>query len=1493
MSSLESRIANLSPAQRELLSRQLARRKQAERDLAQIHPFPRTDNRVPLSFAQRRFWFLERLTPGNPVYNMSGVARVASSIQVPILERCFNEIIRRHETLRTTFTVVDGEPIGLLAPQQQISLQVIDLQGDSEAERQGHARDLIEQEARRPFDLTQGPLLRVTLLQLGKQEYLVQLALHHIVSDGWSTRVLFQEIGSLYWAYAAGKPSPLPELPFQYSDFAQWQRQWLQGERLNALLTSWKQQLADAPTALEMPTDRPRPPVQSFRGARKPLSLSSELVSELKALAHQQGATLFMTLLAAFQILLSRYTSQQDLLMGISIANRNYEGTDALIGVFVNTLVVRSDVSGDPTYLQALDRVRQVTLEAYAHQDLPFEMLVEDLHLDRDMSRSALVQTFFNFQADSTQAAQVPGLTMEDIGSGTAKFDLTLNLEEHGAVVSGHLEYSTDLFEAETIGRLLGHYLVLLNGIVAHPEQPISALPLLNERERHQLIEEWNATEAHYPNRCIHQLFEEQVQVRPEALAVRFEQEQLTYRELNQRANQLAHHLQKLGVGPEALVGVCMERSLEVVIALLGILKAGGACVPMDSSYPKERLAYMLNDAQVSIVLTQQHLQAKLSPCEAQCVCLDRDWATIAQEKTTNVITTTQLDNLAYILYTSGSTGRPKGVCIPHRGVIRLVKNTNYVNFTSDEIFLQFAPISFDASIFEIWGSLLNGALLVIFSAHLPSLDELATFLDRNHISILWLTAGLFHQMVERHAQTLGRIHQLLAGGDVLSVPHVQRMLEAMKQGTLINGYGPTESTTFTCCYPMKTLDDVGSSVSIGKPIANTSVYVLDKHLQPTPIGIPGELYIGGDGLARGYLNQPALTEERFIAHPFRTEPGARLYKTGDLVRYLPDGNIEFLGRLDHQVKLHGFRIEPGEIETVLKQHPQVCDAVVIVREDIPGDKRLVAYLVLGQSDPAIPADLRVFLKGRLPEYMVPASFVPLEAIPLSPNGKVDRRALPASQPARAEQERVVAAAQTETEQALVTLWQQLIGVEPIGIDDDFFEVGGHSLMAMKLIAQIQDTLHVEVPLPALFQRPTICEMAAFIDLLQTQGSVALEQLNPEFDLQAEAVLDSAIQRDPALPLTPVEQAHRLFFTGATGFLGAFLIDELLRQTAADLYCLVRASSLAEGRERLRENLQQYGLWHESLSQRLIPVLGDLAEPLFGLSPRAFADLAQTVEVIYHNGALVHFMLPYRTLKAPNVLGTQEVLRLASQGRIKPVHYVSSTYVFSRAEYDHDTLLREQDPPKHTTHYTLGYTQSKWVAEQLVLEAGRRGLPVSIYRIGRVGGHSQTGACQLNDLLWKFIQASILIQSAPQFDLTVELSPVDYISKALVHLSRQEAMQGKIFHIVNQQELRSTQLVEWMKPAGRQVSLEPYPQWCQRARRFAQQFPDSPVATLVPLLSGALPLDQLPNLQMDDYNTVEGLAGSGITCPAMDAQLMATYFSYFNSRGYFDTPATP
>ncbi|MBR8837985.1 MAG: amino acid adenylation domain-containing protein [Stigonema ocellatum SAG 48.90 = DSM 106950] len=1046
------------------------------------------DEDLPLSFAQQRLWFLHQLSPDSTAYNLLEALLLEGSFNLVALEQSLSELIRRHEVLRTTFPMVEGKPIQRIAPPRAVTLPILDLQGLSTEEQTAQFRQMAIAASLKPFDLAEEPLVQFTLLKLSDQEYVLLLKMHHIIYDGWSLSIFFRELSQLYTAFAKGLPSPLTELPIQYVDFAVWQRQWLTGEVLDRQLNYWREQLAGLTPVLELPTDYPRPPVQTFLGGVECFQLDSALTQRLKQLSQQLDATLFMTLLAAFLVLISRYSGQLDLVVGSPIANRNSKSVEQLMGFFANTLALRGDLSGNPSFRDFHAQVRQTTLSAYAHQDLPFEMLVEKLQLDRDLSRNPLVQVMFSLQNTPQSSANLSGLTIQNMPlplDVRVRFDLEVNYWEIPGGLEGVWCYNTDLFDATTITRIGEHFQTLLKAIVANPEVRISELPLLSQAERHQLLVEWNDTQADYPqDKCIHQLFESQVQRTPNAVAVVFEDQQLTYGELNSRANQLAHYLQTLGVKPDVLVGICVERSLLMIVGLLGILKAGGAYVPIDPDYPQERLSFMLEDAYVSVLLSQKHLVEKLPEHEAQLVCLDTDWHLIAQSSQDNPITDVLSCNLAYVIYTSGSTGQPKGVEVVHRGVNRLLFGVNYVELDATQKFLQMAPISFDASTFEIWGALLHGALCVLFSVSIPTAKNLRDEIHKHGITILWLTAALFNSIIDDDEKALSGIGQLLIGGEALSVAHVKRASQTLPLTQIINGYGPTESTTFSCCYPIpRQLETTIESISIGRPIANTQIYILDEYLQPVPVGVPGELHIGGAGLARGYLNRPELTQEKFIPNPFNKSKvksqKSKLYKTGDLARYLPDGNIEYLGRIDNQVKIRGFRIELGEIEAVLSQHGDVQVSCVIVREDTPGEKRLVAYIVPQPQVTPTTSELRQFLSNKLPGYMVPNAFVILESLPLTQNGKVDRRALKA--PSHTSDLDQFVEPRNQLELQLVQIWSKILKVDLVGVQDNFFDLGGHSLLAPYLMAEIKQQFGKDIPIVTLFQNPTIEQLATII----------------------------------------------------------------------------------------------------------------------------------------------------------------------------------------------------------------------------------------------------------------------------------------------------------------------------------------------------------------------------------------------------------------------------
>ncbi len=1085
--------------------------------------------KLPLSFAQQRFWFLAQLELHSSSYNMPGAVRLLGQLNVEALQQSFNEIIARHEALRTNFPTIEGQPVAVILPPLPVELPIFDISELPANQQELQVKQQALAEAQQPFDLNEGFLLRVKLLRLGAQEHVILLTMHHIASDAWSTDILVREFATLYQAFCDGQPAPLAELPIQYVDFAAWQRQWLQGQRLETQISYWRKQLEGVPKLLELPTDFPRPPVQTFRGATYAFELPQQLSVALNQLSQQQGTTLFMTLLAAFQTLLYRYTGSEDIAIGSPIGNRNQTELDGLIGLFVNTLVLRTNLAGNPTFEQLLTNVRSVALSAYAHQDLPFEVLVEELQPQRNLSYTPLFQIMFVLQNAPMSALELPGLTLTylPIDSGTAKFDLTLDMTETAEGLYGAFEYNTDLFEASTIERMAEHLQTLLAAIVANPQQRLSQLPLLTPLQQHQLLQQWNNTQVTYPTeQCLHELFVAQVERTPDAVAVVYENQQLTYSELNAKANQLAHYLRSLGVKPETLVGICVDRSLDVVTCLLAILKAGGAYVPLDPAYPQERLAFMLQDAQVSVLITQQHLLENFSANQVNIVCLDTHYQNIAAQSSQNPISQSTTDNLAYIIYTSGSTGQPKGVLVNHSHVVRLFAATeSWYNFNQQDVWTLFHSIAFDFSVWEIWGALLHGGRLVVVPYWVSrSPTDFYELLVTQQVTILNQTPSAFRQLIQVEESLENNninnlsLRKVIFGGEALQIeslrPWFERHGDCSPQ--LINMYGITETTVHVTYRPLTMADlQVTSKSLIGRPIPDLQVYVLDSYQQPVPIGVPGEMYVGGAGVVRGYLNRPELTLERFISNTFDDSKFNRLYKTGDLARYLANGEIEYLGRIDHQVKIRGFRIELGEIEALISQYPGVRETVVIVRDSSADSQRIVAYVVPSIEQPLV-SQLRSFLESKLPNYMIPAAFVTLEALPLTLNGKIDRQALPVPESTQILPSADIIPASTPIENLLAGIWAEVLGIDKVGIYNNFFELGGHSLIATRVISQIRQVFQIELPLRCLFERPIIAELAKEIaSAIDVNAKIAATNIEQ-------------IARSPKLPLSFAQQ--RLWF---------------------------------------------------------------------------------------------------------------------------------------------------------------------------------------------------------------------------------------------------------------------------------------------------------------------------------------------------------------------------
>lgn len=1062
-------------------------------------------NSIPLSFAQERLWFLEQLAPGNPVYNIPAPVRLKGPLDVVLLEDAFNEIVKRQDSLRTRFSQQAGHPVVEIAPQLTIYFNIIDLRSQLEESREELLHAAINEEARHPFDLANAPLVRVTIWQIDEEDHLFLLMMHHSISEAWSVALLFRELEQIYQSKLDGSQPDLPELPVQYSDYARWQRDRFKGEHLREQESYWKERLAGDIPLLQLPGDHPRQAVQSQNGAIYPLRLPQKLCEKLQGVCNQHGVTQFMTLLAAFQVLLFRYTGEQDLLIGSPASNRNRSELENLIGFFVNTLVLRTDLSGNPRFNELLQRVRETALGAFEHQDVQFEHLVQLLKLDRDLSHNPLFQVMFALQNTPMPSLHLEGIRQSEmlghdkVHSGTTKVDLSMVIEVNDPEWIVWVEYNSDLFELSTIQRLLGHFNNLLVSIIQDPTQRISELTLMGDQERQCILQDWNDTGAAYDlNQCVHLQFEKMAQRYPDAIALCARStrvgapgslEQFDYQSLNRNANQVAHYLKSLGVQAEDFVAVCAERSIESVVAILGILKCGATYVPLDPKYPTDRLAYVLQDSGASILLTQDHLVESLPGDEVQLVRLDTDWDSISQQPEVNPDSQIDPKQLAYMIYTSGSTGRPKGVEIEHRSLANLTAwhQSAYGVSPKDRATLLAGP-AFDASVWETWPYLTAGA-----SLHVPDEEVLLSplrlnqWLSEQKISLCFLPTPLAEAVLKEPVPEDLQLRVMLTGGDKLrpgdwgAFPY-----------KLVNHYGPTENTVVTTCATLAIDEETDTAPPIGRPISNTQVYIVDPYMQPVPIGVPGELLIGGASLARGYHNRSELNAEKFIQDHFSNDPDARLYRTGDLVRYLPDGNIEFLGRIDDQVKIRGFRIELGEIESNLMEHQNVREAVVIVRDDMADAPRLAAYVVC-ESQKTDTSEIRQFLKTRLPDYMVPADLMCLKEIPLTPNGKINRRALPKPDAAQTVQISEQLVPTTELEQTIARVWQDVLKIDRVGTNSNFFDLGGHSMLMAEVHEKLHASLRKEISMLDLFKYPTISGLASYFGHAGSE-QVTLEQ---------------------------------------------------------------------------------------------------------------------------------------------------------------------------------------------------------------------------------------------------------------------------------------------------------------------------------------------------------------------------------------------------------------
>jgi amino acid adenylation domain-containing protein/thioester reductase-like protein len=1546
---------------------------------------------------------MDRAARGNPACIQQAAIALDGSLDVHAFHWSVNEIVQRHAALRTTFPLVDGRPVRRLDATRPIHIEMLDRESISEAERDAELQRQASEEARRPFDLDLGPLIRASLTRFGPSAHALLLTAHAAAFDDGSVAVFMRELGTLYEAASVGAPLASPAPPVLDTDTARHGSRRREDAPLDRQLSYWKEHLSGDLPVLNLATDLHRPQVPSFRGASASRDVPPALVEALEDLSRRAGVAFPVTVLSVFTMLLHRYTEQDEILIGVPSSGRGHVETRDVIGRLEYPLVVRACLRGDPTFQELIRRIAEEVSAAEAHGDVPFGALLEALGPARDTSRHPLFQAAFALRREpstviTTRGVRLVRLELERAGTET---DLALSVRPGPRGLLAAIVYSADLFEPEAIDAMLAHLHLLLAGVADDPDRPISAFPLLTPAERHRMVVEWNDTRTAYPeSACIHELFQAQVERSPAAIAATCGGGELTYGELNRRANRLAHRLIAHGVRPDLPVGVFVERSLDMLVGLLGILKAGGAYVPLDPEYPDERLRLMLRDVAAPILVGRRDQAARLS-FEGTVVDRDEDIGAVQDER--NPTSRATARDLAYVMFTSGSTGQPKGVAVPHRAVVRLVTQTNYVTFGASDRVTVTSSLSFDASTFEIWGPLINGARAVVVPHDvLLSPKAFADLVCREGITSVFLTTALFHHMASLNPRAFQGLSCLVVGGDTLNPKWAREVLENGAPLRLVNGYGPTENTTFSTAHVVQAAAVGASSVPIGRPISNTRVYVLDRHLRPVPVGVAGELYVGGDGLSRGYVNRPELTAEHFIKSPFPEEPGPHLYRTGDRVRYLRDGAIEFLGRIDAQVKIRGFRVEIGEVEAALAACPTVRDAVVMVREDVPGDKRLVAYVVSSlvsdrvpmynvcqlEVDPdrtidlmtkdlstggvgligvpeaceqgqvvrlrlrlpgtpgeqrlegvvvwrrgtragvrfklsaaeqtlvqesmeylldtqdlvralqrAVSKELRAFLKTKLPEHLMPSTLVMMRALPISPIGKVDRRALPA--PGRDKVGPEPTQVGSPVEEQVAKIWAEVLEIDRVEVHDDFFELGGNSLLAARMLLLLEEVLRIDLPVRCLFESPTVAGVARAIHRARLEGA-PVAAMGAAVDLRSEAVLDPDIRPGGA---AAGDDLRQVLLTGASGFLGAFLLSDLLGQTRARIHCLVRSSDPAEGLARIQRNLETYGLWDQAMSTRIAPVPGDLAKPLLGLGAGHFERLAEQIGAIYHCGAAVSYVKPYESHKAANVLGTQEILRLACRGPLKPLHYISTIGVLGNIGYFTGVLtVREEDDLDASAdflHTDMGYSQSKWVAEKLVWIARSRGVPVTIFRPGFIMGHSKSGLTNVNDFVSRMISGCIRMGYYPDLPYqSKEFIPADVASKAIVHLSRRKADLGKVFHLVPP-PLHRVDLVSFFEALcahGYPLKRLTYAEWRHELVREVKRSPDNPLLPFLPMLTEKVHgsrtrwemQERMP--VYDCNNTLEGLAGTAIVVPRMDDDLLNTYLSYYIRSGFLEPP---
>ena len=1465
----------------------------------------------PTSWAQQRLWFLEQLEGASAAYNVSVVIRLDGLLDQSALRLSLNSLVERHEMLRTTFVSIEGEPRQRIAANGSVHLEAVDLRDLGEAECMTQIDLHKREEAGKAFDLAIGPLIRGRLLQVRSNSHLLLITMHHVVCDAWSVAIMLRELAQLYEAHTQGRKSTIRPLPVQYADYAQWQRQWLEGGQLERQTQYWRARLDGAVPELELPKDRTRPPVQGYRGDTVGITIEAELSQQLILFARRREMTLFMVLYAAWVILLSWLSGQEDIVIGTPVANRRRPELEALIGFFVNTLVLRAQVDRESTVERLLKHVKEVTIAAFDHQDVPFEYLVEKLRPERGLNRHPIFQVMFALDNASESEWRLPGLnvSLEDPANETSKFDLLLLLQQRGERIVGGLNYDSDLFDRQTIERWNESYIQLLRNLLHGEDRRVGDLLMLPDREQFRVLLAFNNTVRQYDrNSRVHHLIEYHSQQRPWAVAVVHGAHSVTYLELNDRANRLALTLMGKGVGANQLVGVCMERCVDMVVAVLGILKAGGAYVPLDPHYPLRRLAHMIEDAAPRVILIQERFRDLVGESSAELLALDQ-WLD-APATASSAMRAHQLhpENLVYVIYTSGSTGSPKGIAMPHRAALNLTMWQREVfGHNPGTRVLQFAALSFDVAFQEIVSALCTGGTLVLIDEPLRrDAGALIELLIRQSVERVFLPPLMLQNLAEFVSSTRISVpslrHVITAGEQLRITPEIVDFFKQHPCCELHNHYGPTETHVVTAHTLTGDPDTWPSLPSIGKPIANTQVYLLDSLGRPVPIGVIGDLFIGGENVSNGYIRRPGMTAQRFVQDPFSTLPGARMYRTGDLGRWRSDGTIEYLGRSDDQVKIRGYRVELGEIDALLKRHEGVREAVVVMREDRQGDHRLVAYLTLRPQSVVSVEELRAYMKCTLPDYMIPSAFVVLPEMPVTPSGKLDRRALPAPQLSAYASELYEPPA-NEAQHALAAIWRDLLGVQRIGRNDNFFELGGHSLMVLKALFLINRTFGSQLNVADVYKAPTLRELAARIG-----GETGEDR---QIDLASEAELDKSIYTTSSYRH---DAGGAVLLTGATGFVGRFLLAQLLKDSKSKVFCLTRSRLERQGNDSVKAMLLEWDLWRDEFEGRIVVVPGDLRMPGFGLDHVSYEDLARCVDVIYHCATSMNHLETYEMAKRVNVGAAKDLVRFASEVHPKVINYISTLGVFNPASSVVSRIVSEHSSIAKELHWnSRGYVASKWVAEQVFLLGQQRGIPCNIFRLGLIWADTERGRYDALQRGYRILKSCLLCgYGIQQYHFEMAPTPVDFAARAVTYLATRYAEGRGIFHVSSAEQNREGFFERCNRVADTRLELLPFYDWMLEVKRLHLSGKDLP---MVPLLEYAFSMDEHSFyeherkvrsgiMQVDCSATHRELGRGGLYAPTLDDTALraciedaiardAELREHLHSRGFLKSATAP